>query len=202
VINTHFHDDHADGNREFGPGSTVVASANARRRLLHLPAPARPTVTTDEQLSLHLNGEEIRLMYFPNAHTDSDLVVHFVSSNVFHLGDLFNAGNDSFPTVDLDAGGSLDGLIEALEELLEIIPPGAKIIPGHYGLSDAGELRTTLTMLVETVSFVRRAEAAGLSLEEVQKRGLPDSYREWGKTGYTGAGEWIANIFSAIERGQ
>jgi glyoxylase-like metal-dependent hydrolase (beta-lactamase superfamily II) len=69
-------------------------------------------------MSFHLNGEEIRLVHFPNAHTDSDLVVHFVGSNVFHLGDLFNAGEDSFPSVDVGAGGTLTGLVEAVEKLL------------------------------------------------------------------------------------
>jgi len=201
VINTHYHDDHADGNRVFGRGAVVLASDNARRRLNGFPSYARPAVTTDGRMSLRFNGEEIRLMYFPNAHTDSDLVVHFVGSNAFHLGDLFNAGDASFPTVDVAAGGSLTGMVEAVERLLEIIPPGARIIPGHYQLSDAEGLRQTHTMLVETISHVRKAKAAGLSLEEAQKQGLPESYRQWGKTGYTGADDWIANIYEAIDTG-
>jgi len=99
------------------------------------------------------------------------------------------------------AGGSLTGMVEAVERLLEIIPPGARIIPGHYQLSDAEGLRQTHTMLVETISHVRKAKAAGLSLEEAQKQGLPESYRQWGKTGYTGADDWIANIYEAIDTG-
>ncbi len=202
VINTHHHEDHADGNREFGQGAVILGSDNARRRLAGLPVNARPSLTTASRMTFHLNGEEIRLMHFPNAHTDSDLVVHFVGSNVFHLGDLFNAGEASFPSVDVEAGGTLTGMVEALEKLLEIIPPGAKIIPGHYKLSDAEGLQQTHTMLVETISYVRDARAAGLSLEEIQKQGLPDPYGTWGKMGYTGADEWIANLVLAIERGQ
>ena len=92
-------------------------------------------------------------------------------------------------------------MVEALERLLEIIPPGAKIIPGHYKLSDAEGLRQTQTMLVETISLVRKAKAAGRSLEEIQKQGLPEAYEQWGKTGYTDADGWIANIFQATEKG-
>jgi cyclase len=138
-------------------------------------------------------------MHFPRAHTDTDLVVHFVGSNVWHLGDLFNAGNASFPSVDVESGGSLIGLVKAIESLLEIIPPEARIIPGHYELSDAGGLRETYAMLVETIALVRQGKADGRSLEEIQLQGLPGPYDQWGKTGYTGAQEWIANIFSAIE---
>ena len=141
-------------------------------------------------------------MHFPAAHTDTDLVVHFVGSNVFHLGDLFNAGKASFPNVDIEAGGTLGGLEEALAELLDIIPPGAKIIPGHYDLADAASLRKTYKMVVDTVGQVREAKAAGLDLAEIQEKGLADLYRDWGKTGYTSAEDWIANIFMALEAGQ
>jgi glyoxylase-like metal-dependent hydrolase (beta-lactamase superfamily II) len=153
-------------------------------------------------MSLQFNNEEIRLMHFPSAHTDTDLVVHFVNSNVFHLGDLFNAGVASFPSVDIDSGGTLRGLENALAALLEIIPPGAKIIPGHYDLADAASLRRTYRMVVDTVGQVREGKAAGLDLAEIQEKGFSDLYRDWGKTGYTSAEDWIANIFMALETGQ
>jgi cyclase len=101
-----------------------------------------------------------------------------------------------------EAGGTLTGLVEAVERLLEIIPPSAKIIPGHYKLSDTEGLRRTHTMLVETISHVRKVKAVGHSLEEIQKQGLPKTYEQWGKTGYTDADGWIANIFQALEMGQ
>jgi formylglycine-generating enzyme required for sulfatase activity len=150
-------------------------------------------------MSFFFNGEEIRLMHFPRAHTDSDLVVHFVNSNVFHLGDLFNAGDASFPGVDLDSGGSLSGMVDAIENILAIIPPGAALIPGHYELSDADGLRETHAMLIETIAFVRSSRATGLPLREIQEKGLPEPYNEWGKTGYMGADEWISNVHAALE---
>ena len=202
VVNTHFHDDHTDGNRELGRQAVVVGARNSRRRMAHLPAYARPSLTTESRMSLYFNGEEIRLLHFARAHSDTDIVVHFVGSNVFHLGDLFNAGESSFPSVDVEAGGTLDGMVEALATLIEIIPPGAKIIPGHYQLSDPGGLRKTHQMLVETLAYVRGARTAGMSLEEIQERGLPEPYDRWGETGYTGADEWIANIVAAIDQRQ
>jgi formylglycine-generating enzyme required for sulfatase activity/glyoxylase-like metal-dependent hydrolase (beta-lactamase superfamily II) len=199
VVNTHYHDDHADGNRVFGQDAIIVGSGNTLRRLSAFPVHARPTMTTDTEMSLQFNGEEIRLLHFPRAHTDTDLVVHFVGSNVFHLGDIFNAGVSSFPGVDLGAGGTLEGMVEAVGELLEIIPPDAVIIPGHYELSDAEGLKLTHTMLIETIAIVKKERAGGMTLEEIQQKGLPDPYGEWGKTGYTGEEEWIANIFAALE---
>jgi formylglycine-generating enzyme required for sulfatase activity len=199
VVNTHFHDDHADGNRVFGRNAVVIGSGNTLKRLSGFPAHARPTVTTDGRMSLRFNGEEIRLFHLPHAHSDSDLVIHFVSSNAFHLGDIFNAGESSFPWIDLEAGGSLAGLVRAVETLLEIIPPGAAIIPGHYELSDKDGLRKTHRMLVETILYIRGAKAAGLTLEEIQGKGLPEPYDQWGKTGYTGADDWIANVVAALE---
>ena len=202
VVNTHYHDDHADGNRGFGQGAVVLGSGNTRRRLAGFPADARPVLTTESSMSLYFNGEEIRLIHFPRAHTDTDIVVHFVGSNVFHLGDLFNAGEASFPSVDIEAGGTLDGMMSALAVVIDILPPGAKIIPGHYELSDAAGLHATHEMLVETVAFVRQAKTSGLSLEEIQQQGLPDPYDQWGKTGYTPADAWITNIFMALEMEQ
>jgi len=202
VVNTHYHDDHADGNRGFGQGAVVLGSGNTRRRLAGFPADARPVLTTESSISLYFNGEEIRLIHFPRAHTDTDIVVHFVGSNVFHLGDLFNAGEASFPSVDIEAGGTLDGMMSALAVVIDILPPGAKIIPGHYELSDAAGLHATHEMLVETVAFVRQAKTSGLSLEEIQQQGLPDPYDQWGKTGYTPADAWITNIFMALEMEQ
>jgi cyclase len=121
ILNTHWHGDHTEGNDFFGKGgSTILAHDNVRRRMLDPPvifgqkiAPyvshALPIVTYSESMTLHLNGEEIRVLHYPNGHTDGDSVVHFVKANVFHLGDHFFVGR--FPFIDLDSGGDVQGFI-------------------------------------------------------------------------------------------
>lgn len=199
VVNTHHHDDHAEGNAVLGAKAVIVGPPSLRRRLAGAPELARPTVVFEHELTLHWGGETIRLRHFPHAHTDSDVVVHFVTSNVFHLGDLWNAGTASFPNIDLEAGGSLAGLIATLATLVETIPADARIIPGHYQLSDLEGLRATHLMVEATSAFVRRQMRAGLSLAGIVELGLPSPYDTWGRTGYTSGSAWIENLYAALE---
>ena len=199
IVNTHHHDDHAEGNARFGPGAAIIGSLNLRDRFLGAPAHARPTITFENELTLYWGDETVRLVHFPNAHTDSDVVVHFVTANVFHLGDLFNAGTTSFPSIDLESGGSLQGLVTALAELLEVVPDDARIIPGHYAISDRNGLGATYRMIVETAAFVRGQIESGRSVEETVELGLPAPYDSWGLTGYTSGSAWIENLYSAIQ---
>jgi glyoxylase-like metal-dependent hydrolase (beta-lactamase superfamily II) len=131
VINTHWHFDHTDGNQYFGEqGSVIIAHDNVRRRMFTggyiraidvdvPPAPpqALPVVTFSESVSLHLNGEEARVIYVEPAHTDGDAIIFFKDSNIVHTGDLFL--NGIFPLVDVDSGGTIDGVIDAMDVLLQ-----------------------------------------------------------------------------------
>src|SRR5262245_14431624 len=117
VLNTHWHGDHTGGNVAFGPEAPVLAHTNVRKRLEEgsekprptPPAPkeALPIITFDESLSVHFNGEEIKVLHYPHGHTDGDSVIFFTKSNVVHLGDDFFAGR--FPFVDLERGGGAEG---------------------------------------------------------------------------------------------
>src|ERR1041385_3381718 len=121
ILNTHWHGDHTGGNKEFGPEAPIIAHDNVRKRLSTeqhsdffkettpaSPKEALPVITFDQALSVHFNGEEIRAIHFPHGHTDGDSVIFFSASNVVHLGDDFFAGR--FPFVDLESGGSVEGL--------------------------------------------------------------------------------------------
>ena len=112
LLNTHFHGDHTGGNVEFGDASTIVAHTNVRTRLVAGGSPevALPVVTFDDAVSIHFNGEEIRAFHIPHGHTDGDALIYFTGSNVLHMGDDFFAGR--FPFVDIDSGGSVEGLPE------------------------------------------------------------------------------------------
>ncbi len=177
VLNTHHHGDHTHGNRAFGLDSTIIAHHNVRSRLATdgqsgtaVPGHALPIVTFDSELTLHLNGEEIRGVHFPAGHTDGDTVVFFTGSNVVHMGDYFF--NGIFPFIDLDSGGTVPGYIAAMGKILAELPADAKIIPGHGPLATRADLETNLKMLEETAAVIRQAIADGKSLEQVKEERL------------------------------
>jgi glyoxylase-like metal-dependent hydrolase (beta-lactamase superfamily II) len=199
IINTHHHEDHSSGNSALGGSALVISHNKTRNRLLDISPANRPDLSFKKKMSIFFNGEEIQLVHFPPGHTDNDVVVHFMKSNVFHLGDLWNSGISSFPTVDIEAGGSVLGMLKNVEGLIKIIPPDAKIIPGHYSLSDLDDLERTRTMLVETISFVQKKMKSDKSLEEIKAEGLPAKYKAWG-TAYTSAEEWIENLYIGLQK--
>src|SRR6266480_712241 len=111
----------------------------------------------DDSLSVHFNGEEIRVIHVPPGHTDSDSIIHFTGANVIHMGDSFFSGR--FPNIDLRAGGDVRGYVRNVTDALKKVPPDAKIIPGHGPLSGLRELKEFHDMLVETSGIVGKAIA-------------------------------------------
>ena len=199
IINTHWHGDHTEGNAFFGKTATIVAHANVRKRLLDPPvifgevtAPyvshALPVVTYTESMSLHLNGEDIKIVHYPNGHTDGDSVVFFKNANVVHLGDDLFVG--AFPFVDLDSGGSVQGLIANVRSLISTLPKDAKLIPGHGPLATLDDLKTFEQVLTETSKIVEEQMKAGKTLDEIKKAGLPEKYSSYG-TGFVKTDFWI-----------
>jgi cyclase len=200
VLNTHWHGDHTGGNAHFGKKASIVAHANVRKRLADksdTPKEALPVVTFENGASVHLNGEEIRLIYLGPAHTDGDSIVHFTKSGVFHMGDLFF--NARFPFVDLGSGGDVAGLLKVIEAALEKIPADAKIIPGHGALATRGDLEKYRDMLVETISMVKKAQAEGKSLADVKAVGMPEKYKDWG-TGFINASRWLEFTYNSLAK--
>lgn len=208
VLNTHFHGDHTGGNPEFGRDATIIAHTNVRQRLSTrqtnfgkdtepLPKEGLPIITFDESLSIHFNGEEIQARHFPRAHTDGDIVIYFTKSNVIHLGDLFF--NGKFPFVDLDHGGDVQGVADAVKLILDEAPPGVKLIPGHGPLATVDDLKTYHRMLLESLAHVRAAKAAGKSLDEIKAAGMPGEWNAWGDW-FIKTDQWIETLYRSVDR--
>ena len=206
ILNTHWHGDHTGGNVVFGPEATIIAHDNVRKRLSTdqkvlgnatpaSPREALPVITFDQTLTVHFNGEDIRAIHFPHGHTDGDSVIFFSASNVVHLGDDFFAGR--FPFVDLDSGGSVDGLIKNIGELIGKIPADAKLIPGHGPISTLDDLKTYHRMLQQTTDIVRKKIAAGKTLDQMKTEGLPDEWKPWGE-GFIKTDRWIETIYNSL----
>src|SRR5216684_221196 len=150
VLNTHFHGDHTGGNAQFGTDATIIAHENVRKRLQQggtvggnavppVPKEALPVVTFNDRATVHLNGEDIRAIHFPNGHTDGDSVIFFPKSNVVHMGDDFVTYG--LPFVDVHNGGSVSGMIAGCEKVLGMTSPDVKFIPGHGPISTPSDLR-------------------------------------------------------------
>lgn len=199
ILNTHWHGDHTGSNAVFGPEATIIAQSNVRRRLGGggvvvgnkvdpVTKEALPVITFDESLSIYLNGEEIKAMHVPSGHTDGDSVIYFTGSNVVHMGDQFF--NGMFPFIDLDSGGSVDGYVKNVATVIEKLPPGAKIIPGHGPLATIDDLKMFHRMLVETIGFVQKRMHDGKTPEQIKAEGLPAEWKSYGG-GFINEGDWI-----------
>ena len=208
ILNTHWHGDHTGGNIAFGPEATIIAHDNVRKRLATeqkstvfntttppSPKEALPVITFDQSLSVHFNGEDIRAIHFPHGHTDGDSVIFFSASNVVHLGDDFFAGR--FPFVDLESGGSVEGLVKNIGELVNKIPADAKLIPGHGPISTLDDLKSYYRMLQQTTEIVRGKIAAGKTLDQIKSEGLPDEWKPWG-TGFIKTDRWVETIYKSL----
>ena len=199
LINTHFHGDHTGGNAIFGAEAHIISHTNVRKRLQieSSSQKALPVVTFDDSLSIHFNGEEIRVIHFPNSHTDGDSVIFFTRSNVVHLGDLFFSGR--FPYVDLNNGGDVEGLIKHIEKLIAELPPDVKLIPGHGPLSDIEDFKTYHQTLVATIEIIQDQIEAGKSLEEIKAAGLSQKWRSWG-AGFISTRRWIEIVHRSLAK--
>lgn len=179
VINSHWHFDHTGGNELLGGGGAlIVAHENVRKRLTTEqfieffdkripPSPeiALPVVTFTDAVTFHLNGDEIEVFHVEASHTDGDAVVYFKKANVMHTGDvLFSEG---YPFIDIENGGSVDGVIRVAARLLEIIDDDTKLIPGHGSLADKSKLEEYYRMLVTLRNRVKTKIDAGMSLDEI-----------------------------------
>ncbi|HTG35127.1 MAG TPA: MBL fold metallo-hydrolase [Thermoanaerobaculia bacterium] len=206
VLNTHLHGDHTGGNATFGPEAPIIAQENVRKRLMteqHVmgtvmppsPAEALPVITFQDSVSVHFNGEEIKVIHYPHGHTDGDSVIFFTKSNVVHMGDDFF--NTRFPFVDLESGGSVQGMTAGVAKVLAQIPADAKVIPGHGPLSTVEDLKTYHRMLVETTGIVQKQIKAGKTLTQIQTMGLPDQWKPWGG-GFIDTKAWIETVYTSL----
>lgn len=134
VVNTHVHPDHTGGNENFAKlGAILLSRDQLRTRLAGGARPAPPaalaTITYDGPVTFHMNGEDVQLIPVRNAHTDGDTMVKFVKADVIMTGDFYRQVGYPFP--DRNNGGSVQGLIDGLQQLAEAAGPGTTIVPGH-----------------------------------------------------------------------
>ena len=168
LINTHVHGDHTGGNANFAArGVPILAQDRVRTRLAaNQPPEALPVLTYHEDVTIHLNGEEVRVIPMPPGHTDGDSIIHFVDSDVIHTGDMFRTV--AFPVIDRGNGGTLPGTIDSLGVLAGMAGPDTKILPGHGVVSSRADVIEFRDMVIAVAGRVERLVEGGAgSYDEV-----------------------------------
>ncbi|WP_437661141.1 MBL fold metallo-hydrolase [Sorangium sp. So ce1182] len=216
VLNTHWHFDHTGGNAIFGAGAPIVAHENVRKRLVSggpkatvgdktidaVPPASKealPVVTFQDKVSIHLNGEEIRAIHIPSGHTDGDAVVYFTKSNVVHMGDDFVTYG--FPFVDLVSGGSVKGLIAAIDRMVKELPADVKVIPGHGKVSGVEDMKKLSATLKDCVRLVEAEVKKKRTLKQIQDAKVLAKYDELGK-GFVSADAFVEVVFKELTHQQ
>jgi glyoxylase-like metal-dependent hydrolase (beta-lactamase superfamily II) len=188
VLNTNWHYDHVSGNKPLAEGGAVViAQTDTRKRMVTeqyipqfdsrvppYPEAALPTMTFAKSITLNFNGGDIHAFHIKNAHSDSDIVIRFKNANVIHTGDIvFSAG---FPFIDTAHGGSIEGMIKAVDYLIEKIDEETKIIPGHGPLTDQEGLKEYRNMMITVRDRIKKHLDGGKSLKEILTSNPTDGF--------------------------
>ena len=211
VINTHYHGDHTGGNLSFSDTATIIAQDNVRKRLatgggagnggsVHMDNPpaakgALPIITFDKDVTVHLNGEDIQALHFPAGHTDGDSIIFFPKANVVHMGDDFV--RYGFPFIDIDSGGSVQGMIKACQEVIPKLPPDVKVIPGHGDLSTLDDVRDYIKMLQETTAAVQKALKQGKSLDKMKKDKILEPWKKYSGS-FINSDTFIETLYNSL----
>lgn len=209
LVNTHHHSDHTGGNALIAKeGAIIFSHNNVRDRIEEeikssgdkkIDTDILPVITVSDKMTFHFNGENILVFHVHNAHTDGDMMVYFSKSNVLHTGDILF--NGKYPFIDLDSGGSLTGVMDALDQILMIADENTKIIPGHGKLATLNDVRYTKSMLTHLMKRVTHF-VVNLKTEEeiVAMKEITQKYDDKGYgDGFISTEKMIRTIYKEVE---
>ncbi len=231
ILNTHFHPDHTGGNDPIRRAGTTITGANVTANLTDIkdgaqifahdnvlmrmsaptgsqsPTPfgAWPTETyRTGRKQFFFNGEPIELIYQPAAHTDGDSLVFFRRSDVIAAGDIFLT--TTYPFIDVDHGGSINGEIEALNNIIDMAVPahqeegGTYIIPGHGRICDRFDVVEYRDMVTIVRDRVQAAMKKKMPLDQIKTAKLTLDYdlRYGAKSGFGTADGFIEAIYKSL----
>lgn len=210
LVNTHCHFDHTGGNVYFGSeGVTIIAQENVKKGLSsaqnvpfvglrdgRYPSQALPTVTYSSTVTLRQNGQQLTLVNYGPAHTDGDTIIYISPANIAVVGDIFS--NHFYPIIDLASGGSIDGMIHSVDQILSQTDEQTKIVPGHGPVATRSDLQNYREMLVQVRQRVKVLVAAGKTIEEaVAAAPTKDFDAEWGR-GYVSSDVFVRMVFTSL----
>jgi glyoxylase-like metal-dependent hydrolase (beta-lactamase superfamily II) len=209
LMNTHWHGDHVGGNENFGKaGTVIIAHDNVYKRMsvggaitmlkqnyAPYPKAALPVVTFSQSATFHLNGEDVVSTHLPPAHTDGDSFVRFPKANVIHTGDVF--ASYRYPFIDPESGGSVKGVLRAIDAMLPVMDDNTKIIPGHGPLSSKKDVLAYRRMIATAIAKIEPMVKSGQTLQQViDAKPLAEFDAEWGKFRKTEA--FVEIVYSGL----
>jgi len=201
IINTHSHIEHLGGNIAIGKGPVIIGHKNLRDRYVNglyifngIPESALPNVTFTDSLNIFFNGEEIKLIAFPGAHDNSDIIVWFIKSKLVCTAAL--CMNHHFPSVDGELGDILK-YPGTVAEVIRILPEDVLLVPGHSEDCTMKEYREFHDMLKQTSGIIRTELAKGKSLDELQEEDILAGWKTW--ESYVDRNDWIQYWVKAIQ---
>lgn len=210
VVNTHWHGDHTGGNENLGKaGAIIVAHENVRARMSTeqfmasfnrtvpaSPEAALPVITFTDAVSFHWNGDDIDVFHVPAAHTDGDAIIHFKKANVVHTGDVYF--NQAYPFIDAGSGGTVAGVLAAVDRLLALGDDATRFIPGHGTVSGKTGLAAYRSMLQTMSERIDRLIDEGLDRDAViAARPSRDYDAVWGN-GFLKPDDWVGVMYDAL----
>ncbi|MFC1725960.1 MBL fold metallo-hydrolase [candidate division KSB1 bacterium] len=209
IINTHYHNDHTSGNKDLGKFATKIAHDKVKyymsieRNLLGRTIPPdpvefHPDVTFENDMSIHFNGEEIKLIHIPSSHTGGDIIVHFTKSNILCIGDLM-FGTGRFPYIDLKYGGDIEGNIKSINMIISKFGEDMTVIPSHSDIIKVKDLKDYVKMLSETVEIVKNAIEQGKIPEKMKSENILKKYDSYGQ-GFVKTDSWIETVYESLTR--
>jgi cyclase len=205
LVNTHHHPDHTSGDGNFAMLGAAIMSTDALRAHLAAgnnppPAAALPMITYRGPVTVHMNGEDIQLMPVPNAHTDGDTMVYFPKADVLMVGDFYRS--IQYPNVDRNNGGSVKGVVEALNSVIALAKPSTKIVPGHGPVVDKTAVAANRDMILTIRDRVSALIAQGKTQEEViAAKPLADLDARVQQAGTTGD-RFLGQVYADLKAGQ
>jgi len=206
LINTHFHNDHTGGNKYFKDKTTIIAHTNVVERmsgkffaLEPLPQEGLPDRTFHDTLTLHFNGEDIKMKHLPHGHTDSDILVYFTGSNILCVGDMVFPGN--FPYVDNPRGGNVENYAKYIRYMIDSYPDDVRIIAGHRHNYTMAEMEDYHRMLTATIDIIKEQLDAGKTAWDMQKEELLKEWTGWDEWPLISANNWIFWVCQSLTAG-
>jgi glyoxylase-like metal-dependent hydrolase (beta-lactamase superfamily II) len=168
-----------------------------------IPFGSFPTDTyfTDSK-DVYFNGEAVQLIHPHNAHTDGDTIVFFRRSDVVSAGDLFTPGG--YPNADVARGGSINGIIAALNRIIEITVPAEKqeggtyVIPGHGRLCDEADVVDYRDMATIIRDRFQDAIKKGMTLDQVKAAKLTHDYDPLYAANEAAIDRFVTNTYNSL----
>lgn len=201
IINTHRHVEHIGGNAIFGTDPITIAHELYSSKLKsgsyifeEFPPATYPDITVADTMTLHFNGEDIKITEMGGSHDDNEIIVHFTESKIVHLSSLVNGFN--FPSIDSD--GDVFGFPEIIRKAMKVVPKDAVIVSGHNANGSWDQFPPYLEMLESTIEIVKQGLDAGKDLATLQEEKVIDKWKNYAGS-YVSVEEWVDYIVTGFE---